>query len=116
MDTESGIHTISFETFASVDIRVGKILTVEALEKSDKLLVLTVDLGEPYGTVEILSGIRQWYTSDDLTHKNFLFVANLQPRPMMGKVSHGMIVALDGPEKPELIAVGEHLAPGSRIR
>lgn len=116
MDTELGIQTITFDTFASVDIRIGNIHSSIPLEGSDKLLVLTVDLGKPYGVVEILTGIRQWYTSEELDGNSFLFVANIPPRPMMGRTSHGMILAVDGPDKPILIAMDSKLAPGSRIR
>jgi methionine--tRNA ligase beta chain len=108
--------TISIDTFAACDIRVGEVLSVEAVDGSDKLLALQVDLGEDYGIVEILSGIHTWYEPTDLTGKKLLFIANLDPRPMMGRVSHGMMMAADGTDRPVLLSVDPSLANGSGIR
>lgn len=110
------VPTIPFSTFASVDIRAGKIQEAVPLEGSDKLYRLSVDLGKEYSTVTILSGLRQWYSPDDLTGHVFLFAVNIEPRTIMGHTSHGMILACDGEDKPILAQMPDDLAPGARIR
>ena len=105
---------IPFDDFAKLDLRVGEVLKVEEVEKSEKLLRLTVDFGEEE-TRNILSGIKQWYTPEDLVNKQFIFVFNLEPRKMMGEESQGMLLAAEG-EKPLPLMASEKTKPGSTIR
>lgn len=84
---------IPFTTFASIDIRVGTIRTVEEVAKSDKLMRLTVDFGDH--TRRILAGIKQERANPaELEGRQALFVVNLEPRKMMGEVSEGMLFDL----------------------
>lgn len=107
---------ISYDTFAQLDFRVGEIQDVKPVDGSQKLLELTVDLGEDYGVVTVLSGIAAWYTADHLMGKKTLFLANLAPRPMMGKTSQGMLIAIDTPEhEAKLIFLGSDLANGHNL-
>lgn len=108
--------TAAFESFAALDIRVGEVLSAEEVDGSDKLISLMVDLGADYGTVEILTGIKTWYQPSEIVGRRMLFLANLEPRPMMGRVSQGMMIAADGENKPILINVSPDLAAGSSIR
>ena len=81
---------ITFDDFAKVDIRVGKIIEVSEVAKSDKLMKLTVDFGDH--TRSILAGIKQ--ERDDpkeILGKQALFVVNLPERKMAGEVSQGML-------------------------
>lgn len=85
--------TITFEDFSKVDIRIGTIIKVEEVEKSEKLVRLTVDFGE--FKRNILSGIKK--EIDDihsLKGKQTLFVVNLEPRKMMGEESEGMLFSI----------------------
>lgn len=108
--------TASFDSFAALDIRVGEVLSAVEVEGSDKLISLSVDLGADYGVVEILAGIKAWYQPSEIVGRHMLFLANLEPRPMVGRVSHGMMIAADGEDKPILIEVDPKLASGSSIR
>ncbi len=81
---------INFDDFTKLDLRTGKVIAAEKMEKSDKLLKLTVDLGFEQRT--ILSGIAKHYTAEDITGKNVVIVANLAPRKMMGIMSEGMVL------------------------
>lgn len=108
--------TITYDDFAKLDIRIGEVKEVKPVEKSEKLLELTVDFGEDYGQVTILSGIAKFYTPEELTGKKFPFIANLEPRKMMGKESNGMIMAADVAEKALLIPVDESAPNGSVLR
>lgn len=81
--------TITFDNFAKVDLRIGKILNCTAVPKSKKLLQLTIDVGEEKPR-NIFSGIAAYYKPEDLIGKLTLVVANLAPRKMMGSISEGM--------------------------
>lgn len=83
-------ETITFEDFDKIDLRVGKIIAAEKVEKADKLLKLTVDLGFEQRTV--VSGIALHYTPEEVIGKKVSLVANLSPRKMRGIESNGMIL------------------------
>jgi methionyl-tRNA synthetase len=89
-------ETIQFDDFAKLDLRTGTILTAEKMEKSKKLLKLSVDLG--FETRTILSGIAEHFTPDQVIGQQVVIVANLAPRVMMGIESQGMILMADNPE------------------
>lgn len=108
--------TIQYDDFQKLDFRVGEVKTAEPVEKSNKLLALLVDLGPDYGEVEILSGIAKWYTPEDLIGNKYVFLANLEPRAMMGKTSNGMIFAADSGEKAVLIQMNSNLENGTSLR
>jgi len=83
-------EAITFEDFSKLDIRVGTIVDIAVVEKSDKLMKLSVNFGDH--TRSILAGIRQ--ERDDPTEikgKQALFVVNLPPRKMAGELSEGML-------------------------
>ncbi len=105
-----------FADFMKLDIRVGKVEKASPLPNSEKLLELTVNFGEDYGTTTILAGLQQFYKPEDFEGKQFLFVANLKPRPMAGSVSNGMLLAADSENGPILIPVPESLKPGAFLR
>lgn len=104
---------ITYEDFAKLDLRVGTIINCEEKEGSDKLLRLTVDFGEE-GTRTIFSGIKKWYSPEDLKDKQFVFVFNLAPRKMMDEESQGMLLAADG-EKPLPLTPESHAPNGAKI-
>ena len=81
---------IVFDDFAKIDLRVGTILTAEKVEKADKLLKLTVDLG--FETRTIVSGIALHFKPEDIVGKQVTVVTNLAPRKMRGIESNGMIL------------------------
>jgi methionine--tRNA ligase beta chain len=91
---------ISFNDFEKIEIRVGEILEVEKIEKSDKLLKLKVDLGEKK-TRQIISGISKFYKNPEkeLVGKQAMFVSNLAPRKIFGYESDGMIFAVNSGKK-----------------
>ena len=95
LDAETPKHVpvkdeIKFDDFVKLDLRTGKVTAAEKMEKSEKLLKLTVDLGFEQRT--ILSRIAKHYTPEDITGKNVIIVANLAPRKMMGIMSEGMVL------------------------
>ena len=83
---------VSYEDFEKLDIRVGLVKSCEKVKKSKKLLKFIIDDGS--GTDRtILSGIAQWYEPERLMGQRVLFVANFEPRKMMGIESQGMILS-----------------------
>jgi methionyl-tRNA synthetase len=105
---------VTIDDFSKLDIRVGKILAAEKMEKSDKLLKLTVDTGVDQRTV--LSGIAKHYTPEEMVGKQVTLIANLAPRKMMGIESQGMILmAEDADGKLRLLQPNEVVNPGSSV-
>ncbi|MEE3488097.1 MAG: methionine--tRNA ligase [Bulleidia sp.] len=104
---------IEIDDFAKSDLRVGKVLSCEKVPKSDKLLVMKVDLGD--GDVrQIVSGLAHSYTPGQMIGKNVVVLANLKPHTFLGLESQGMLLAGKNGDE---IAVAEvnGLAPGTRI-
>lgn len=88
---------ITYEDFAKLDMRMAKVLNAEPIEGADKLLKLTLDAGE-FGERTVASGIKEWYSPEDLIGKTVVYLANLQPRTLRGVESQGMIIAAGGDE------------------
>ena len=86
--------TVDIDTFARMDLRVGRVLSAEPVPKSKKLLKLHIDLGEPTPR-QILSGIAETVAPADLVDKQVLVIANLPPRLMMGMESRGMLLVAE---------------------
>jgi methionyl-tRNA synthetase len=107
---------IAIDDFVKVDLRVAQIVVAERIPKADKLLRLEVDLG--YEKRQILSGIAEWYTPEELIGRRIVVIANLAPRKMRGLESHGMLLAASEGEngKPVLATFGEEIALGSRLK
>jgi methionyl-tRNA synthetase len=105
---------IVYDDFAKLDIRVGKVVSAEKMEKSNKLLKLVVDTGIDQRTV--LSGIAQHYSPEEMVGKQVTLIANLAPRKMMGIESQGMILmAEDENGKLRLMIPSEDVNPGSTV-
>lgn len=88
---------VTYEEFAKLDIRIAKVTAAEAIEGADKLLKLTLDVGE-LGERVVASGIKEWYSPTELVGKTVVYLANLQPRQLRGVESQGMIIAAGGDE------------------
>ena len=105
---------ITFDDFSKLDIRIGKVLAAEKMEKSNKLLKLTIDTGVDKRTV--LSGIAQHFSPEDMVGKQVTLIANLAPRKMMGIESQGMVLmAEDGDGKLKLVQTSDIVYPGSVV-
>ncbi len=105
---------ITFDDFTKMDMRIGKVLTAERVEKSKKLLKLQVDTGIDRRTV--LSGIAEHYTPEEMVGKQVTILVNLAPRKIMGFESQGMILmAEDKDGALKLISTADPVSPGSMI-
>ena len=105
---------IVFDDFAKIDLRVGTIVAASKVEKADKLLQLSVDLG--FETRTIVSGIAQHFEPASIVGKQVTVVVNLAPRKMRGIESNGMILmAEDANGKLHFINPSENINPGSGV-
>ena len=107
---------ITYDDFAKVDLRVGLVKTCEKVPKKDKLLKLTVDVGEPEPR-QIIAGLALSFTPETLVGRRVVVVANLAPRDFgKGMVSHGMLLATGPSEALHLATVEGDVAPGARLK
>ncbi|NVB77575.1 MAG: methionine--tRNA ligase, partial [Kofleriaceae bacterium] len=107
--------TITYDDFAKLELRVGKVIEAVAVPKKDKLLHLQVDLGEAKPR-SIVAGIATAYKPEQLVGKQVIVVANLAPRKLAGLVSEGMILAAGDEEILGLSAIDRDAPPGTRVR
>jgi methionyl-tRNA synthetase len=107
---------ITIDDFAKLDLRVGEVIAAEKVEKSKKLMKMTVRIGEEVRT--IVGGIATAYPADRLVGKKFVFVANLAPAKLMGVESNGMILAATMPEtgEPSLLMVDPAVPSGAKVK
>jgi methionyl-tRNA synthetase len=107
---------IPIEDFLKLDLRVGEVIAAEKVEKSKKLMKMTVKIGEETRT--IVGGIAAAYTPEQLVGKKFVFVANLAPAKLMGVESNGMILAATLPETgaPSLLMVDPAVPSGAKVK
>lgn len=104
---------VSIEEFAKMDFRTARVLAAEKVEKADKLLKLTVNLGGEERT--IISGIAQHYAPADLVGKDVVMIVNLKPAKIRGIESRGMVLAAVNGDKLALVTA-PGMEPGSKVR
>ena len=112
-ETTANGSKITYDDFKKIEMKVGKILSAEAVPGSDKLYKLSVDFveGEPR---QIVSGIAHYFSDPQvLVGKKVAFVTNLEPRPLMGLISNGMILAVKSDDKLALMEVPEFIKEGT---
>ncbi len=109
---------VSIDEFGKLQFRVARVLTCEKVEKSEKLLRFSLDLGTETRTV--LSGIAKFYRPEELVGKNLILFANLAPRKIMGVESQGMLLSAvakqpDGQEILRVLTVADEIPAGSEV-
>jgi methionyl-tRNA synthetase len=107
--------TISFDDFQKLDIRVGTILSAERVSGSDKLLKLSVDMGEENAR-QIIAGIAEYIAPESLAGVQCPFAANLEPRIIRGLESQGMILAIGTDQGFALLHPSAQVPTGSRVK
>jgi methionine--tRNA ligase beta chain len=105
---------INFDDFKKLDIRIGKIISAEKVEGTEKLLRLVIDLGTEQR--QIVAGIAESYLPDQIVGKEIPLLVNLEPRKIRGIESQGMILAADVEGKPVLLHPEREVSPGSLVR
>ncbi len=104
---------IGIDEFKRMDLRIGLVKSAEKIPGSEKLIKLTVDLGE-LGERQIIAGLAKWYKPEDFVGKYIVVVANLKPKKLMGFESQGMLLATDT-DPPVIIVAEKPVKPGARL-
>jgi len=109
-----GVKFIEFADFTKVEMKIGNIKNCNKVEGSEKLLISQIDVGGV--TRQVLSGIAQYYSPNELIGKNVVLVTNLKPRKIMGKESQGMILcAEDSKGNLKILTVEGEIETGSEV-
>ncbi|HYG65563.1 MAG TPA: methionine--tRNA ligase subunit beta, partial [Thermoanaerobaculia bacterium] len=115
-EKEKGTGMIAIDRFMETELKVATVQAAERVPKSDKLLKLTVDVGEEGGPRTVVAGIGLAYQPEDLVGKQVVVVANLQPAKLMGIESQGMVLAASLDGKPVLLHPAAEVPNGTRVR
>jgi methionyl-tRNA synthetase len=105
-------ESIPYQDFEKLDMRVGTIVKAENHPNADKLVVLTVDIGDE---VTVVAGIKQWYNPAELVGKKIVLLANLEPTTLRGVKSNGMILAAQDDTGVSLLTVDKDVKSGSKV-
>ena len=103
---------ITYEDFKKLDLRVATVIEAKPHPNADKLLLVTVDAGE--GAKQLVAGIRNTYTPEELTGKKVIVVNNLEPAVIRGETSNGMILCASSENGP-IILLPERDVPAGAI-
>jgi len=104
---------ITMKEFKKLDIRIGTVAEVEKVPGSDKLYKLQVDIGGELR--QIVTGLVDWYTADDLAGKVIAVVLNMKPAKIFGQWSYGMLLAAEIDGKLALLTTDREIPNGARI-
>jgi methionine--tRNA ligase beta chain len=104
---------IIFEDFKKVEIRMGKITAAEKVADADRLLKLQVDFGEFQR--QIISGIAESFTPEEMIGKTLPFIINLEYRKFKGEESQGMLMAIDTGDKTVLLEPASEVSAGTEV-
>ncbi len=111
----AGDGIATFDDFMKIKLVAAKVVACERVEKSEKLLKETLDVGGGQ-TKTVCSGIAKYYSPEDMVGKTVVLVNNFAPRKMAGQVSEGMLLCAEDPDGSlRLLTVDGDIAPGSEI-
>jgi methionyl-tRNA synthetase len=105
---------ISFEDFKKVEMKVGKVLSVEDHPNADKLMVMRVDVGEDAPRL-LVAGLKAYYGAEELVGKSIVVVTNLEPAQLRGVQSNGMLLAAQEGDVVSVLTLDKVVAPGSKV-
>ena len=107
------MNEVSFKDFKRLDIRIGTVSGVERVPGSDKLYKLQVDMGDE--TRQIVTGLVDYYSPDELQGKVIALVTNLKPAKIFGQWSYGMLLAAEMDEKLALLTTDREIPNGAKV-
>jgi len=105
---------ITFNDFKKLDMRIGKIISAEKVQGTDKLMKLEIDLGTEKR--QLIAGLADMYEPNSLIGKEIPILMNLEPRKIRGIESQGMVLAIDVGGKAVIMHPDREVPPGSTIR
>lgn len=112
---DTATDRITIDDFKKVQLKVAKVLTAERVPKADKLLHMTIDVGEDEPR-NLVAGIAQHYSPDEMVGRTIVVVANLQPAAIRGIESNGMLLAAEADGKVLVLGPQGDLPPGASVR
>ncbi|MGD2173967.1 MAG: methionine--tRNA ligase subunit beta [Candidatus Brocadiaceae bacterium] len=105
---------ITIQDFKKVEMKAGKVVSVDEHPNADKLLILRADLGEERPRT-LVAGLKDYYSAEELEGKNIVVVTNLEPVQLRGVRSEGMLLAAQEGDKVVLLTLDQDIAPGSPV-
>jgi methionyl-tRNA synthetase len=101
-----------FAKYSALDLRIGKVIVVEQHPNADKLYVMKVDIGRP---ITIVTGLKDFYSAEELSSKTLVIVSNLEPAKLRGVKSEGMLLAAEEAGGLALLTPESDLPPGTPV-
>jgi methionyl-tRNA synthetase len=108
--------SISIQDFTEIDLRVAEIKTAEEHPNADKLLVLKIDIGDGGEERQLVAGIKECYSPEQLIGKKIIVVSNLAPAIIRGVESQGMLLAARDGKDIAVITTERDIKPGSKVQ
>jgi methionyl-tRNA synthetase len=110
----AGKPEVPYEAFSALDLRSARVVRAEAHPNADRLLVLTIDVGD-LGGRQIVAGIAQQHRPEDLVGRSIIVVANLKPARLRGVESRGMLLAMAAGDRIVLLTGAGDVPPGTPV-
>ncbi len=107
--------TISYEDWEKIDIRVGTVVDVQPHPDADKLLILKIDEGKEEPR-QLVAGVKEHYTEEELKGKQIVFLANLEPKELRGELSQGMILAAVEGDELAVLTVDKKIPNNAKVQ
>ena len=108
------INVISFDDFSNIELKTGKVIAAEKIDKADKLLKIQVQIGKEKR--QIISGIAEYYSPEDLLDNSIIVVTNLKPATIFGNESYGMLLAAKKGKTLTLVTVDDaNVSSGMKV-
>ena len=105
---------VTIDEFKRLEMRVGTVVEVSRVPRTNKLYKVVVDLG-PFGKKQTATSLVDYYTAKELLHKRVIFLANLRPTTFAGQKSEGMLLAASEGDKLALLGIEREVPDGSRV-
>jgi methionine--tRNA ligase beta chain len=108
------LSQVGFEEFKKLDMRIGTIVQVERVPRTERLYKIAVDLGD-LGQKQTVSSLVGYYAPEDLVGKRIVFLANLNPTKFAGESSEGMLLAAEKEKKLALLTTDKEIENGANV-
>ncbi|MBO0887809.1 hypothetical protein J2P12_01770 [Candidatus Bathyarchaeota archaeon] len=113
-DMDGPASEVTIDEFKRLDVRVGTVVEVSRVPRTNKLYKVIVDMGT-YGKKQTVTSLVDFYKAEELLHKRVIFLGNLKPTTFVGEKSEGMLLAASEATKLALLTIDRDVPDGSRI-
>ena len=111
---EDPAKEVSIDEFKKLEVRIGTVVEVSRVPRTEKLFRVTVDLCD-LGKRQTITSLVGYYTGDELLHKRIAFLCNLKPTKFAGQLSEGMLLAASVGDRLSLLTIDRDIPNGARI-